>query len=389
MELCIQRELREKQEREKQEIRLKLLERERERVLAQALQSAPVQSADSGVIGGHVLRIDDKNLNCVEKDDSLCPIRLDIDVDGVKIRDNFTWNVHEKSITPEKFAEILCEDLHLQTPHHIYINQIVKVINEHIEDFYDHQPSRYENSSPDEDLQSKGYLSWEWRITIKLDITIEGVSLVDQIEWDINGANSSPEHFADHLVTELGLCSEFRTAIAHSIREQVQIYTKSLLILDHPFDDTPVDDDELAACFLEPVAPKSFGEDSHNYFLREPASRDAFSPLLLLSRELEAEKVEKDKERDARRALPDRDIPRTIRTSLSMAARLASAGGSSNYSAQSFTNRRKTRADTATETALGNREGTPLGGEPQAIENSTETDVTPDGFDQRRFEIGN
>ena len=41
------------------------------------------------------------------------PIRLDIEFDGVKLRDCFTWNRTEQLITPEQFAEILCDDLDL------------------------------------------------------------------------------------------------------------------------------------------------------------------------------------------------------------------------------------------------------------------------------------
>lgn len=43
----------------------------------------------------------------------LVPIRLDIEFDGVKLRDCFTWNRCEAMITPEQFAEILCDDLDL------------------------------------------------------------------------------------------------------------------------------------------------------------------------------------------------------------------------------------------------------------------------------------
>ncbi len=43
----------------------------------------------------------------------LVPIRLDIESDGVKLRDCFTWNRTEQLITPEQYAEILCDDLDL------------------------------------------------------------------------------------------------------------------------------------------------------------------------------------------------------------------------------------------------------------------------------------
>ncbi|KAL3309064.1 SWI SNF, matrix associated, actin dependent regulator of chromatin, subfamily b, member 1 [Cichlidogyrus casuarinus] len=43
----------------------------------------------------------------------LVPIRLDIEFDAVKLRDCFTWNRNEQIISPDQFAELLCDDLDL------------------------------------------------------------------------------------------------------------------------------------------------------------------------------------------------------------------------------------------------------------------------------------
>uniref|UniRef100_H2Z2A5 SWI/SNF Subunit INI1 DNA binding domain-containing protein n=1 Tax=Ciona savignyi TaxID=51511 RepID=H2Z2A5_CIOSA len=43
----------------------------------------------------------------------LVPIRLDMEIDGQKLRDTFCWNKNEQLITPEMFAEVLCDDLDL------------------------------------------------------------------------------------------------------------------------------------------------------------------------------------------------------------------------------------------------------------------------------------
>lgn len=43
--------------------------------------------------------------------DLLVPIRIDLEMEGQKIRDTFTWNKNEQLVTPEIFAEILCDDL--------------------------------------------------------------------------------------------------------------------------------------------------------------------------------------------------------------------------------------------------------------------------------------
>jgi hypothetical protein len=67
----------------------------------------------------------------------------------------------------------------------------------------------------------------------------------------------------------------------------VQSYTKSLWILEHPFDDSYIDDDELSSSFLPTVTQ---------------GTRFGFTvgPVLLSGREAEVEKTEKDRERDAR-----------------------------------------------------------------------------------------
>ena len=45
--------------------------------------------------------------------EELVPIRLDMEIDGQKLRDTFTWNKNEQNLSPEQFAEILCDDLDL------------------------------------------------------------------------------------------------------------------------------------------------------------------------------------------------------------------------------------------------------------------------------------
>ncbi|ORE11931.1 SNF5-domain-containing protein [Rhizopus microsporus var. microsporus] len=54
------------------------------------------------------------------------------------------------------------------------------------------------------------------------------MELNDRFEWDITCKENSPEAFAKVLVSELGLSGEFKSAIAHSIREQIYTYVKSL-----------------------------------------------------------------------------------------------------------------------------------------------------------------
>ncbi|PKY53733.1 SNF5-domain-containing protein [Rhizophagus irregularis] len=224
---------------------------------------------------------------------------LEIDgADGYKLRDTFTWNINETLITPEHFAEVLCDDLHF--PVATFVPAIEEADNENI-------LSNSEESNIHEEL----------RILIKIDVTIGNISLVDQFEWDVNCQKNDPELFAEILTAELGLGGEFRTAIAHSIREQIQIYVKSLILVGHPFDGSPIQDDDLRQSLLPPVTN----------IIRKEDTVDQHTPILVELTEAEIDKIEKDRERDARRKrrqtrgrrgviLPDREPPKTHRTLL-------------------------------------------------------------------------
>ncbi|KAJ3327077.1 SWI/SNF chromatin-remodeling complex subunit [Blyttiomyces sp. JEL0837] len=321
-------------------------------------------------------RTDEELLELANTSESLCPIRLDLEIEGIKIKDSFVWNVNEPFFTPYKFAEILCEDFKL--PSQLFAATIAKAIQDQIDEYYDHPLHGGKGITTGRD--NEGYAvtdAPDLRVVIKLDITIGGVSLIDSFEWDINCEKNSPEVFADTLITDLGLGLEFKTAIVHAIREQVQIFQKSLFLLEHPFDNTPVDDDELAGCFLKPLTSG----------VRAPPNI-YYEPYLLQGRELEQEKGEKDRERDARRKrrqtgrnrrmLPDRDLPKINRTQLphpasysisstaghhkrlitlanNQAAAAAASGGQAAFGGISGTmgTRRKTRSETASEAVYG------------------------------------
>ena len=77
--------------------------------------------------------------------------------------------------------------------------------------------------------QYKKYEDIEGEIlkTIKLDIRIGEIVYNDQIEWDINNPNNSPEEFAKCVCMDLGLGTEFILRISHSIREQILEYQKA------------------------------------------------------------------------------------------------------------------------------------------------------------------
>lgn len=51
------------------------------------------------------------NVQQSEQHEELVPIRLDLELDKLRLRDTFTWNLHEKLVTPHTFTDYLLEDL--------------------------------------------------------------------------------------------------------------------------------------------------------------------------------------------------------------------------------------------------------------------------------------
>ena len=251
-----------------------------------------------------------------EQLDELVPIRLDIEWDKIRLRDTFTWNLHDRVVPPELFARQLVEDFKLPPEQfEQLVQQVTASLQEQIQDYYPHV--FIDEEALDPHLPYNAYKDDEMRITIKLNITIGQHTLVDQFEWEINNPANSPEVFARQMTRDLSLAGEFTTAIAHSIREQSQLFTRSLYVTGHPFDGRPVEDQELKAGFLPSPLPSPF---------RPYQAAKEYTPYLYELNEIELEKTELSLSREERRqkrsvnrrggpALPDlKDRRSTIRT---------------------------------------------------------------------------
>ncbi|KAB5558213.1 SNF5-like protein [Coniochaeta sp. 2T2.1] len=251
-----------------------------------------------------------------DQHEELVPVRVDVDWDKVKLRDTFTWNLHERLIQPETFAGQLVEDIGLKAPMDkpVY-DQVVAQIKEQLNDFY---PFAYsEEDALDPELPYSAYKNDEMRILVRLNITIGTHTLVDQFEWEINNPMNSPEEFASSMARDLALSGEFTTAIAHCIREQAQLFTRSLYSIGHPFDGRPIEDPDLTQAFLPSPIPSVF---------RPQQQAKDFAPYLYELTEADLEKNETIISREQRRqkrsvnrrggpSLPDlKDRPKTIRT---------------------------------------------------------------------------
>lgn len=248
--------------------------------------------------------------------EELVPIRLDVDWDKVKLRDTFTWNLHDRTVTTELFAKQLIADFGLITPvAEPILQQVQQQMHDQIVDF---NPLVYFPEDPlDEMLPYTAYKNDELRILIKLNITIGPHTLEDKFEWDINNPLNSPEEFAQSMAKDLSLSGEFTTAIAHCIREQSQLFIRSLYGVGHPFDGRPVEDADLVAAFLPSPLPS---------VLRPHQQIKEFAPYLYEVTEADLEKHDLVFSREQRRqkrsvnrrggpVLPDlKDRQRTVRT---------------------------------------------------------------------------
>ncbi|MCJ1399087.1 SWI/SNF chromatin-remodeling complex subunit [Xylographa trunciseda] len=251
-----------------------------------------------------------------EQVDELVPIRLDIEWEKIRLRDTFTWNIHDRVVPLDLFAEKLVEDFGLPLDQcQPLVQQVYAAMQEQIQDFHPHV--FIQEDALDPHLAYHAYKNDEMRITIKLNITIGQHTLADQFEWEINDPQNVPEEFARQMTRDLALSGEFTTAIAHSIREQSQLFTRSLYVTGHPFDGRPIEDQELKSSFLASPLPSSF---------RPFQAAKEYTPYLYELNEIELEKTELSLSREERRqkrsvnrrggpALPDlKDRRRTIRT---------------------------------------------------------------------------
>ncbi|KAM0434423.1 hypothetical protein ACHAPT_003519 [Fusarium lateritium] len=255
-------------------------------------------------------------LKQAEQHEELVPLRLEVEWDKIKLRDTFTWNLHERLLGVELFAAQLVEDMGLKPPasHPVY-EQVVHQMREQLNDFY---PFVYsEEDALDPELPYLAYKNDEMRILIKLNITIGQHTLVDQFEWEINNPLNSPEEFAANMARDLSLSGEFTTAIAHCIREQTQLFTRSLYSVGHPFDGRPIEDPDLVGAFLQTPLPSVFRpqQQAKEYapYLYELSDADLERNETIFSREQRRQK--RSINRRGGPQLPDlRERQRTIRT---------------------------------------------------------------------------
>jgi len=191
----------------------------------------------------------------------LVPIRLDMDIEGQKLRDTFLWNKNENLLTAEQFAEVLCDDLDLNPLN--FVPAIAAAIQQQVESY----PSETDNLLKEQKDQ---------RVVIKLNIHVGNISLVDQFEWDLSEENNDPEAFSRKLCSDLGLGGEFVTAVLYSVRGQLAYHGKSYVFSENQM----------------PAVENAF---------RDQSEADIWSPFLETLTDAEMEKKIRDQDRNTRR----------------------------------------------------------------------------------------
>ena len=109
---------------------------------------------------------------------TLIPIKIDFEIEGKKLKENFLWDKNEPYLTLESFAKILMEEHNLPAQ---FESEIINTMKKQINAFRGYKPAEGEIIR-----------------VIKLNVRIGNIILRDQFEWDINNPKNSPEVASIH-----------------------------------------------------------------------------------------------------------------------------------------------------------------------------------------------
>ncbi|KNE68472.1 hypothetical protein AMAG_12649 [Allomyces macrogynus ATCC 38327] len=135
----------------------------------------------------------------------LIPIKLELDLDGYKLRDLFVWNVREAMVSPEKFAEIMCTDLGLAPK---FVPIIAMSIRNQIDECVELGAELVDD------------VAWDEPLIVEIEFLIGRVLVRDRFEWDPQGT-LTPEQFARTTCADLGLAGEYVPLLAAATRDAI------------------------------------------------------------------------------------------------------------------------------------------------------------------------
>eukprot|EP00041_Stephanoeca_diplocostata_P004652 m.48689 g.48689 ORF g.48689 m.48689 type:complete len:561 (+) comp15266_c0_seq1:80-1762(+) len=198
------------------------------------------------------------------KQEELVPIRLNLERDAVKYRDNFLWNKRDQVVTPHIFAVQCCHDEELPS-------FFVSLIKEAIEA----QVAAY-------DAVAKIPMGNRCA-TIKLAVQVGSMLLSDSFHWAHSENAQTPETFAESLCADMGIGGAFPAQVAFSIREQLLLDRKSAVQGEEKYED-PVDIQSLSDCFVQ-----------------HDGSQESWLPSLRMMSWSEIDRIERAADREQRR----------------------------------------------------------------------------------------
>lgn len=208
----------------------------------------------------HNSYIEQQAMDNANQPEELVPIRIDMELEGHKLRDCFVWNRNERLITPESFAEVLCDDL--KVPPGLFVRAIADAIR-----------AQCRHYKPCEELLQNAD---EARVIVKLNLVVGNILLEDQIEWDMSESENTPERFAQNYCKELGLGGEFVPTIAYAVRGQLAWHQTTASFSENPL----------------PVISTA---------LRNSAEAEAWCPQLDIMNDVDLTKKIRDQDRNTRR----------------------------------------------------------------------------------------
>lgn len=141
-------------------------------------------------------------LSADQQEPIIVPITLNFEHAGHQINDFFTWNINDRSITPDEFATIYCRDLDFPNSTVLH-SQIVSSINEQLQE--------YETVA--------AVMVPDLQVIVNLTCSLDNRLYEDNFQWNLNDKSVSPEKFAEIVVQDLGLPRDFMPAIAHAHHE--------------------------------------------------------------------------------------------------------------------------------------------------------------------------
>ncbi|XP_057965073.1 chromatin structure-remodeling complex protein BSH isoform X2 [Malania oleifera] len=135
--------------------------------------------------------------------ENLVPIRLDIEIEGQRFRDAFTWNPTDPDAEVAVFARRTVKDLKLPPSFMTPIAQSIQL-------------------TEFRSFEGQDMYTGEKIVLIKLDLRVNHTLIKDQFLWDLNNFESDPEEFARTFCKDLVIEDpEVGPAIAVAIREQL------------------------------------------------------------------------------------------------------------------------------------------------------------------------